>query len=192
MAGRTPTQAGRNFITPIKTAVACIFRQPLSVSAPEGYKEDAGIGIWMPDLEPIPLRTGSYGTLWVSVAISGLIIRDDRPGRGPFRVTTTQYSYQICADKDESDEIVIYHWTPNAEEGQRTFPHLHIGRSTLNSKYGSSPCNLHNLHLHTDRVSVEQFIMTLIEEFGVIPLNRRWYSVLRSSHGTFARYRTRI
>lgn len=191
MAGRNPKQAGKRFIGPIKTAVACILRQPLSVYVPDGYEVDKSIALSTPDFDPLPVKT-DHGTLWVAIAISGQFIKDERQDRGPFRVTTTQYSFHLSDDEEQANEIIAYHWTPNAGKGQRTFPHLHIGRSTLNAKYRSDPYNLHHMHLHTDRVSVEQFIMTLIEEFGVKPTNDKWHSVLHSSHGTFVRYRSKF
>jgi len=190
VAGRTPNQAGRNFTSPIKTAVACILRQPLSVYTQDGYEIGKSIALSTTDLDSQPVKTRN-GTLWIVIAISGKLIEDERQDRGPYRVTTTQYTFSISEDEEQSREILSYHWTPNADEGQRTFPHLHIGRAILDSKYRSDPYNYHSMHIHTDRVSVEQFILTLIEEFGVKPANPRWHSVLHSSHGTFARYRIR-
>jgi len=191
VAGRTPIQAGRNFISPIKTAVACVLRQPLSAYVPDGYEVGRSIGLSTFDLDPLPVSSKN-GTLWIAIAISGQFIKDERQDRGPIRVTTTQHTLSISEDEEQAREILAYHWTPNAGNDQRTFPHLHIGRSILDAKYRSDPYNYQDMHIHTDRVSVEQFILTLIEEFGVKPTNARWHSVLRSSHGTFARYRSRL
>lgn len=188
MAGRTPRQAARAFFAPIKAAVGCISPQPLSLVVDPGYELGARVGAITRNLEAVPVR-GALGTFWLSVAIAGRVIEDERPDRGPYRVTTTQYSITLSEDADESREILAYHWTPEAPGGQVRAPHLHIGRSALNDRYADDPICLHRRHVRTDRVSIEQIALMAIEEFQVTPQNPRWFSVLSSSHGTFTRYR---
>ncbi|MGC4107327.1 MAG: hypothetical protein QM753_13470 [Thermomicrobiales bacterium] len=191
MAGRTPRQAVRAFFAPIKTAVGCVSSQPLTLLVEPDFRIGARIGAMTQNLDAIPVR-GTLGTFWISLAIAGQVVEDDRPDRGPFRVMTTQYSFTLSEDADEAREMLAYHWTPEAPGDQVRAPHLHVGRTVLNDRYRDDPMCLHRRHIRTDRVSVEQFALLLIEEFRVTPQNPRWHSVLASSHGTFARYRRPI
>lgn len=168
--------------------MGCLSDQPLSLLVEPAYRTEARVGVMTRDLEPVPVR-GGLGTFWLSLAIVGRVIEDERPDRGPYRVTTIRYSFTLSEDADESREILAYHWTPEAPAGQLRMPHLHIGRSVLNERYADDPIRLHRRHIRTDRVSIEQVILMMIEDFQIAPLNARWYSVLSSSHGTFARYR---
>ena len=120
--------------------------------------------------------------LYVAVLQDYHIVKDDD---GSYRVTTDSWVYQIL--DDEGSEVLAYHWDPI---GTPSTPHLHVGSVLLSSEKHHLSKAFSNLHLPTDRISMEQIMYLLIRDFEVVPLNDGWEDVLSRGHRAFEEKRS--
>jgi hypothetical protein len=91
------------------------------------------------------------------------IIRTDDPVRGPWRVSTRAYAYEMQTSGREL--VWSYHWHPQSTVSN---PHAHLGHTQLAEDAVLSD----KAHHPTGRVSLESVIRTCITEYGVEPLKR--------------------
>jgi hypothetical protein len=87
--------------------------------------------------------------------------------------------YVYSLDDDAGNVIVAYHWHPDI--GPR-YPHLHV-RATARR-------DVMKAHFPTARISLEEFVRLLIEDFDVRPRRSHWKKILVQTQATFERYRT--
>jgi hypothetical protein len=97
-----------------------------------------------------------------------------------YRVTTEGWKHDILDDKRR--EILSYHWHP---DGHRDTPHMHVGSVLLNTERQRLGKGFSSLHLPTERISIEQIVRLLIEEFEVIPKRGDWRRILENGQKQF-------
>lgn len=108
------------------------------------------------------------------------IVRESALEGGAYRVQAVKYFYEFSTA--EGQEILNFQWTPEATRpGEKTFPHLHIGRGLLGGKSAIFPETFHKKHVPTGHVSFAGIIRFAIEELGVPPLRGDWSAVLDRS-----------
>ena len=174
MAGNSPYKAVQNFLDPLKEAISCITNSVIVQTAARGsYELDAKYALYVGNQTTPMFSVSGSSDLLVETSMNFRIIRDNRPNMGPFRVTITAYNYMIM-DAEET-EILAYHW--HSEAGL-TYPHLHVTK--LGKKY----------HLPTGRVSLEQVIRLLLNDFQVQPRKQHWSKILNRTQTIFERYRS--
>lgn len=193
MAGRTPGDAYRNYIEPMREALHCITQVPITVRENKRLQIDTPYSAALNNMDPVPLRGGVPLHLTVGQTIR--IIRTDDPEdiRGPFKVRTIDYFYLLATEAD--DEILSFQWTPEATAAgvvnAVSFPHLHVGPAMIGEAPAIRPKNLHKAHIPTGRISLEAFIRLAIVEFDVRPLKQDWDTVLQRTETAFMEWKTR-
>jgi hypothetical protein len=95
--------------------------------------------------------------------------------RGPWKVTTTSYSYEIL--NEDQSEFLIYHWHPEGLSPESR-PHLHIGGAHRKT------------HVPTGRVAIEDVLRMCIRDLGVDETRDDWAAVLDEAQAAFATWRT--
>jgi hypothetical protein len=103
--------------------------------------------------------------IWIAVQTE-IEPREDEEVDGGWRMHTLRYSYAAFGDDHGSDEWLTYHYHPLSGV---TVPHLH-----LNADADWASKGLRRRHLPTGRVSIEDFVQMLVEEFGVGPRRPGW------------------
>jgi len=106
------------------------------------------------------------------------LIQDNAPSM--WKVKTQSYAYALT-DK-QNQEILAYHWHPKTPP---IFPHFHLGAG---ASVGHSV--LRKAHMPTWRVSLEDVIWMLINEFGVKPRRADWQTVLSRSRDLFTAWKS--
>ena len=179
MSGRTPQEAVRNFLTPLRAVIGCItsdgfvIRGPRTAGQQQTAHFQAGYAI-------LDRRNGQALSLEL---YHRYVVREAEGDRGPWTVSTSEYIYEVS---DESDELIAtWHWHPAIAQAddEAHWPHLHAhgARETL---------TLHKLHLPTGRVSVEAVVRFLIDDLDVVPRRDDWRAVLDRHEQTFRALRT--
>src|SRR5215212_9757803 len=82
-------------------------------------------------------------------------------GEGLWRWRTKTAAYYYELQTLSGAEVFSYHWHPDGPS-PATFPHLHIGNGS-----GVQIDGLRKAHFPTPRMALEDFLRTLIEDFGV-------------------------
>lgn len=172
VAGNTPNEAIRNAIEPVKNAVQYLSRGPILV-IPRGKYGPGSLVVIQSGERPTKVLSSHFGALWIFMMIKLRVDPDPRP-HGLFEAKTVEYLYAIAEDPELMDEMLTYHWTSEAHPPQRPYPHLHIGSTILNEKYRTKAISFPKLHIRTNRIPVEAFVLMLIEEFGAAPLRSTW------------------
>jgi hypothetical protein len=119
--------------------------------------------------------------LRISLLQTYRIVETDDPERGPLKVSTRAYTYTL-EDADER-EIVAFHWHP-AGRSPVTRPHLHLGPGC------GVEAAVSKVHFPTGRISVGDFLWTLIDGFDVPARRDDWQNVLDASRDVFEEWRT--
>lgn len=126
--------------------------------------------------EAIIFKVSSQPKLYAEISMNYVIVevaKKDRPRLGKYKVSTRWYRYGILDHRQR--EILSYQWHPGTEID---FPHLHVH-------------SLEKCHLPTGRVSIEQFVRLLIDDFDVKPKKGcDWKVVLKETEDKFKSYRT--
>ena len=116
---------------------------------------------------PIPLKGSRRAlevTLWLGVDAGG------EQGEPP---VAASISYAFRVREASGPEILAYHLHPGA--GAFRAPHLHVS-----SGAGQLAPELQRAHLPTGSITLSQFVLMLIVDFGVAPLRPDWAAVLGS------------
>lgn len=93
-----------------------------------------------------------------------------RAGERTWRLKVRSYWYYLYADVTRTQEILAYHWHPDAVIKHA---HLHPGPAMMRGLDW-----VRTLHLPTGEVAIGDFIAMLITDFGVRPLRSDWERVL--------------
>ena len=161
---RTPSDAFSNYIDPLQRALNLI-----TVGRLVHVRNRRGIAVGSVETALFnngnlaPINAGRLGTLSISAGFQFRIVHasdvDDQ-----FRCKTVEYWYSF---QDESEqELLTFHWTPEAQLPLRSYPHVHIGNTVAK---GSSflPERFHKLHIPTTPLSAAAIVRFAIEELDV-------------------------
>lgn len=188
MPGRSPTQAFKNYIKPLRQALQCITDSRLTVAKRQTIEVDTLYAVVLNDMDPVPIR-GEIPLGFTAGQTVSIITTEASDPRGPYRASTARYFYEIATT--EGQEILSFHWTPEEPgRGAITFPHLHVGRALIANQTTIRPEDFHKVHIPTGRVSIEAVVRLLITEFGVTHRNPRWRQILQRSETAFPRWQT--
>lgn len=110
------------------------------------------------------------------------LVETDDPKRGPWKVSTRAYSYTL--DDAEGHEVLAYQWHPDGPSAMKR-PHMHFGAG---ARIEGAP--VARVHFPTNRISIEDFLWLLLEEFDVQALRADWCDVLGQTRGAFEAWQT--
>jgi hypothetical protein len=150
--GKTETAGRERYTYYLQQALGCI--HPVAYF----YTSRAPLAdIWSLSTEPnpIPLETDS-GPVYLTVAQSFR----PRIQKREWRMSTQQYIYNVSATADTHDYLFAWHWHPKLGPVQC---HLHVDAKLANDM------GLTKKHLPTSRVTFEDVLWFLIDEFDVYP-----------------------
>src|SRR5437867_4773618 len=184
MPGKTPYEAFSAFVTPLADALSCVAHPYVEYSPGGstviGLKHILYLTRRDPDSDD-HLRLG--GThLELRARMFYLIIRDDREGYGPYRVTTRGYDYSVRMV--DGSKVLDYHWHPTGLSHEKR-PHVHLGSAQLADDAVLS----NKQHLYTGRITFESVIRDLIG-MGVPPRYEDWSDLLDLCETPHLLYRT--
>lgn len=179
MAGRTPQEAVRNFLAPLKAVVGCITSEGF-VTRFSPRSDEPQTAAFQGGFAILTRRSGK--ALSLELAHRYTVTKTDNE-RESWEVSTAEYIYDVS---DESDELIAaFHWHPLITQvGEAVqWPHLHA--------YGARDAlTLHKLHLPTGRISLEAVIRFLIEDLDVVPLRDDWSAILDRHEQAFRQARS--
>ena|SRR5215217_5895232 len=180
MPGRTPPAAVKAFTQPLQLALSCIgnVKIILSQGALGTVSETHS---WLLN-DGIPIALGNGLFFRASMKFETLD-RGQSEKRWRYRITTREYIYEVTGPK--SEQVISAHWHPLARNSKFADPHWHIGGVAL----AKGDVYLDRAHIPSPRVSIEEFIRLMIEDF-VQPRADDWDSRLRQTHNAFAKYKT--
>lgn len=123
--------------------------------------------------------------LLFSATMGYRIIRDEREGYGPWRVTTLEYTYRLCHN---GEDLFRLHWHPRGNSPVK-YPHLHLalGAGALKS------VDALKMHLRTERATLEQAVSWTVEvamRLGAQPAREDWQEVLEASERPHLEHRS--
>jgi hypothetical protein len=103
--------------------------------------------------------------------------------KGEWKVSTLQYIYNVSQTQDVRDYLFAWHWHPNQEP---MTCHLHADAELTNNM------KLTRKHLPTARISFEEVLWFLIDEFDVVPAKDKLecQQVLTETKKRHEKYRT--
>jgi hypothetical protein len=174
LAGKTAREALDAFTGPMQRALTCVTYAQVYVRS----AQPAELQALAVSEDPIALGTtgGPDTRLSLSVQQQYQIVRHDDPDRGPWKVATRGYMYELA--NANGQELLAYHWHPLGQSRWRG-PHLHVSEGRMAG-----------FHLPSGRVSLEELLRLLLAEVGVRPLRPDWQAVLDETEDAFRRYRT--
>jgi hypothetical protein len=179
LSGRTPQEAVRNFLAPLKAVVGCVTSEGFVTRGPRvaGEQQTAH---FQDGFAILSRRNGQTLSLEL---YHRYIVREAGGDRGPWTASTVEYVYEVS--DDGGDPIAAWHWHPETRRAEDAvqWPHLHVhaARETL---------TLHRLHLPTSRVSLEAVVRFLVEDLDVIARRADWSAILDRHEEAFRRSRT--
>jgi hypothetical protein len=113
-------------------------------------------------------------------AMGYMILLDDRPSRGPWRVRTLQYRYRLAVPEQD---VFRLRWHPNGRSPV-TYPHLH---AALEPK-DRMPTSL-DAHLTTGRMTLEDALRWAFE-LGMPAARPDWRQRLEDAEAAHLQYRS--
>lgn len=176
MPGKSPAEAVEAFLAPLRLALSTVARAKITVprgglNPPVGAEQ-----VWT-------LNNGASVTLTAAsrpadqpqlprplafhAAMYWKVIRDEREDYGPFRVSTTGYSYSMLAGPEQV-EVWAMHWHATGVSDE-TKPHMHFGVPMLDN---AAPVSKRD-HMPTGRMTFEDAIRWLVK-CGARPLVDNW------------------
>lgn len=164
MLGRTSIDAYRSFVEPIQDAFNTIAKGRIHLpSGSASVASGARLDLLMNNGIPLPLRSSVLGSISLQIAMRASI---ELVEFGPyhFQCITCGYWYSFVAENGQ--EVVAFHWTPNAQRNERSFPHMHIGRA-ISARSALSEDRVHKLHIPTGVLSSHHIVRFAIQELGV-------------------------
>jgi hypothetical protein len=183
MVGRNEQDALESYARPFKAALSCVCEPHLGSLIPEVGRSQALVfrSGRVRLLRDISVRDDDSPYLYFIFSQYYQVIEDvDAETRERFRVATEGWKYDIL--DDERRELLSYHWHP---QGQRGFPHIHIGSVLLSAEKHYLGKTFSALHLPTERISIEQVVRLLIEELEVVPRRPDWDGILEDGQREF-------
>ncbi len=180
MAARTPAEAVNNFLGPLQRVISCVTQAQLNVKG--GYYPTTDEPHALVLADGLPQKLPGETDLSLVVKQFYYVIRVEEPDRGPWRVSTAEYNYNL---RDADNRVVLaFHWHP-AERFKVRHPHLHLDQG---ARLGHE--DLHRTHIPTGRISIEEVIRFVITELRVEPLRGDWEKVLSEAESARQSWRT--
>lgn len=173
MAGKTSSEAVTSFLEPIRQAVSCITKSVVVSGFDPNDRKPHVLTIANGD----PVKLTSTPTLYLTVQMQYRVVKAEGE-RGPWKVKTAGYNYSV-QDRSKK-ELFAYHWHPWVKP---FYPHLHICPA-------SGVNLLRKIHLPSARISIEDVLELLIEQFKVKPIRQDWEKVLKKTKAAYEKYRT--
>ena len=102
MAGRNPTAAVKAFVAPIKGALGLFASGNVTA---DSYKPDVEGVLTFNGGEVVKLRGGNK--VGLSVSMRYCIVKTDEPGRGPWKVTTVGYMYELQTRRQDAVRVPL-------------------------------------------------------------------------------------
>src|SRR3990172_8019016 len=167
MAGKSEALAVKNYIDPIRRALACVTKAVPQVGG--GYSAANNPHTFTLGAEPV--RLSGKNKIRLSIEQIYEIVETDDPDRGPWKVHILAYDYALY---DLAGPIASYHWHPDGASPVKT-PHVHFQKS--------------GVHFPTGRIAIEDIVRFAIQDFGVKPWRRTWARILADTQGKFECYR---
>lgn len=165
MAGRNPTAAVKAFVEPIREALGLFASGKVTADA---YKPREDGVLTFNDGDVVRLR--GQNKVGFRMTMRYVIIPTVEPERGPWKVTTTGYMYDLFQDERTLYE---YHWHP-ISASHEVRPHLHcaaVGKA----------------HIPTGRIMIED-VLNLAVNLGAEPADEdRWTALDQLNREKFAR-----
>lgn len=127
-------------------------------------------------MDGLPVELGSGTGFTIQVSQQYRVIENPDP-REPWQVRTVAYHYTL--GESEGPEILSYQWHPNVP-GSVSFPHLHVLHGARLGRH-----EFERAHLPTGRVTLEDFVRLLIDDFAVPPAREDWEQALEESRREF-------
>jgi hypothetical protein len=121
--------------------------------------------------------------LTLKAAMQYRIVKDERQGMGPFRVTTDGYLYSVEDKHDQ--ELFSWHWHPLGSSPHKD-PHAHFADNVI-SLQGAF---LSRAPMPTGRTTFEEFVRYVIQALEVEPLCEDWVNRLALAEGPHKLYRS--
>ena len=116
-----PAEAVNNFLDPLQRVVSCVTQAQLNVKG--GYYPTTGEPHALVLGDGLPQKLPGETNLSLVVKQFYYVIRVEELDRGPWRVSTAEYNYNL---RDADNRVVLaFHWHP-AERFKVRHPHLHL------------------------------------------------------------------
>lgn len=159
--------------------------------SPRTNKDVKAVGSEGEDTDLIMLRCKDQSKLYMELDQHVRVIKVVTDKGDRFRVSTIKYVYAIYKTID--DAFVGWHYHPDLEGVK--IPHMHIydKNSDEEKKAGCKPHIVHNMHLPSGRVALEDVIAFAITELNVVPEKKRaddWQKVLTETSARFENNKT--
>jgi hypothetical protein len=175
---KTPEQAVKLTIADLQRAISCVTKVQLAANRLAGSGPKGLIAV---TFKGRSARAKVANKIWIAVSINLQPAREE-PGSAFWRTHTKRYSFSIWGSETGRTEFLSYDYHPPT--GQ-LWPHIHV-----NGKADWRPTGLRRSHIATGRMTLEHFVMLLIDEFNVIALRKTWRKTLDDNLKIFARRRT--
>jgi hypothetical protein len=137
---------------------------------------------------PIQLRRPPGLPRLVFAASQLFSIVEDTRYDGEWKARTLAYIYSIQVSEPENgtreQEVIAWHWHPLTTP-DRPAPHMHV-----RSELPVLGVTLAKLHIPSGRVSFEEVIRFLIEDFQVEAARDGWRTIIGDSEQRFKDFRT--
>jgi len=175
LPGRNPSAAYHKFVGVIQQSLGVLTNDVLIVS--RGGRHDIDV------IHSLTLAGGAIllneDGLQLSVGMQYAIVRTDKPGYGPYKVSTRAYDYAIRDAQGET--LLAYHWHPYGLSSY-SGPHLHI--------HGQDRGLSHKHHMPTGRIALERVIRSCVVELGAEARRDDWDKIVAFNEGRFVLYRS--
>jgi hypothetical protein len=165
VAGKTPAAAVKAFVAPIQDALGLFASGKVLVDT---YKADTVGILTFNGGEVVKLRGGNK--VGLSVSMQYQIVEVDDAERGPWKVSTVGYMYDLLLD---GKALYEYHWHP-ISKSHEVRPHLHCSA-------------VEKCHIPTGRIMIED-VLNLAIRYGAKPnATKRWKELDQLNREKFAR-----
>jgi hypothetical protein len=165
VAGKTPAKAVQSFVAPIQEALGLFASGKVLVDT---YKADT-VGILTFNAGKIVKLRGD-NKVGLSVSMQYQVVEVDDVERGPWKVSTVGYMYDLLLD---DKALYEYHWHPISKSHEAR-PHLHCSA-------------VEKCHIPTGRIMIED-VLNLAIRYGAKPnATKRWNELDKLNREKFAR-----
>lgn len=175
MPGRTPHEAFEAFITPIEHASSCLGSVKVTVSPRGTTAPNVEHGWTLNEMRGFASKGWHF-----DASMGYMIVQDDAPGRGPWRVRTLAYRYRLAVPEHD---VFRLHWHPNGRSPV-TYPHLHAALEPKDWMPGSL-----DAHLATGRMTLEDSLRWAFE-LGMPAARADWRKRLDDAEAPHLQHRS--
>jgi len=183
MPGNSPQEAVEAFLLPLQRAIGCLGQNKITLS-PGGRGQLGRTHAWTLNGDHGVTRKGGWH---FEAQMYYEIITDERPGYGPYRVTTRAYRYRIARS---AVDIARIHWHPKGKSDEKR-PHLHLALNIDPGKWrpGDPMPDTIKEHLPSGRMTLEDAVGWAIS-LGMPTVRDDWATVLAECQAPHLQYRS--